>query len=113
MARTINELTVEELQNVINELSRGTRYNEIKAKYNLASNAVNANTSAECAKLIAERAPKEPVVTEKKFTGYANVKNQTAEQQAKLLTPVTVKLPDGSVITGGCATVDANGDFVW
>ena len=91
--RTIRELSVEELQNVIKDLQFGARYNDVKTKYNLAPNAVSANTITECEKLLAELQPKE-----KKFTGYLSVNSDPVLQQKAL---------------AGGAKVDANGYYVW
>lgn len=91
--RTIKELTVEELQNVIKDLQNGARYNDVKAKYNLVPTAVSASTISECEKLLAELQPKE-----KKFTGYLNTSSDPVLQQKAL---------------DGGARVDANGNYIW
>lgn len=80
--KAIKDLTIDELKNVVTDLEKGVKYNEVKAKYNLASNAVNYNTIAECKKLIEELTPTpEPT----KCTGYYGVKHTTPEEHAKLL----------------------------
>lgn len=95
--KTIKDLTIEELKNVVADLEKGTKYNDVKAKYGLASNAVNYNTLAECKKLIEELKPTPD--TTKKFTGYFGVKNTTPEQHKYLLS-IGVQ-------------VDENGYYVW
>ena len=96
MTKTIKELTLNELQNVVSDLEKGVRYNEIKTKYNLASNAVSANTLTECKKLIAELTPATPVRT---FTGYYNTKHTTPEEHNELLALGVI--------------VDADGNYCW
>lgn len=95
MTKTIKELTIEELNNVVTDLEKGVRYNDVKAKYNLASNAVNANTIAECKKLIAEMTP----APTKSFTEFFGVKHTSPEEHKKL-------------IARG-VTVDENGYYCW
>ena len=97
MAKTIKELTVEELRQVVSDLKSGVRYNEIKTKYNLASNAVSANTITECEKLIAELTP--APAAPKQFTGFYGIKNTTPEEHKDL-------------IARG-VTVDENGYYCW
>lgn len=94
--KILNDLSVEELQSIINDLQHGVRYNDIKAKYNLAPNAVTANTLHDCEKLLSE---KQPVEKEKKCTGIYGIKNTTPEEHAELIA-IGVK-------------VDKNGYYVW
>lgn len=96
MAKTIKELNLNELKSVVTDLEKGVRYNEIKTKYDLASNAVSANTLAECRKLIAELTPDAPVKT---FSGFYNTKHTTLEQQNELIAAGVI--------------VDKEGNFVW
>lgn len=94
--KTIKDLTIDELKNVVTDLEKGVRYNDVKAKYSLASNAVTANTIAECKKLIEELTPTpEPT----KCTGFYGIKNTTPEEHADL-------------IARG-VTVDKNGFYCW
>lgn len=96
MTKTIKELTIDELKNVVADLEKGMKYNEVKAKYNLASNAVSYNTIAECKKLIEEMTPApEPA----KSTGYYGIKNTTPEEHNEL------------IALG--VTVDENGFYCW
>ena len=83
--KTIKDLTIEELNNVVTDLEKGVRYNDIKAKYNLANNAVNANTITECKKLIAELTPAPEPEERDSLKLLAHVSNQTEEQKEELL----------------------------
>ena len=93
MTKTIKELTIEELNSIVTDLEKGVRYNDVKAKYNLASNAVNANTIAECRKLIAELTPPAPART---FTGYYGVEHTTPEEHEQLLALGVIVDEDGN-----------------
>lgn len=96
MTKIIKELTIDELKNVVTDLEKGMKYNDVKAKYNLASNAVNYNTIAECKKLIEELTPTpEPT----KFTGYYGIQHTTPEEHEHLLSIGVI--------------VDENGYYCW
>lgn len=94
--RTLNDLTIDELKGVKHDLQLGVRYNEVKAKYNLASNAVNADTIGICSKLIFEKTPVEPEPEKKDI---ARLSNTTSELQKELYN------------CGG--KVDSEGRFYW
>lgn len=55
MAKIINELTVDELKNLLADLEQGIAYNDIKAKYDLGFTKFNDEFKVECNKLIAEK----------------------------------------------------------
>ena len=98
MTKTIKELNLNELKSLVTDLEKGVRYNEVKAKYSLASNAVNAQTITECKKLIAEMTPTTPEPV-RQFTGFCGVKNTTPEEHAELIA-LGVK-------------VDEEGNYIW
>lgn len=94
MTKTIKELTIDELKNVVTDLENGVRYNDVKAKYNLASNAVNASTIVDCKKLIEELTPTTP--EPKRCTGYFGIQHTSPEEREKLLAHGVIVDEDGN-----------------
>lgn len=74
--KTLNQLTIDELQNFILDLQSGVRYNDIKAKYNMPQFVFTNDTIAQCKQLILEKKFTEPRKT---------VKPLTPEQARRLL----------------------------
>lgn len=90
--KTIKDLTIDELKNVVTDLEKGMKYNDVKTKYSLASNAVNYNTIADCKKLIDELTPTpEPT----KCTGCYGIQHTTPEEHEKLLSIGVIVDKDG------------------
>lgn len=97
--RTLTDLTTPELHEVLAALKRNERYNDIKSKYNLASNSLDSRSADKCIALIKERTPVEPTPEPTKLKDYARLSNTAPRLQKELY---------------DCgAKVDSEGKFYW